>query len=56
MRRSRGDAFRSARQSRSKPDIVIIDISLNGPDGMEMLKNIRITIAAPAGPDSLHAR
>jgi DNA-binding NarL/FixJ family response regulator len=25
-----------------RPDIVIADISLNGPDGLEMLKNIRI--------------
>ena len=25
-----------------KPDIVILDISLEGPDGMEVLKNIRI--------------
>jgi DNA-binding NarL/FixJ family response regulator len=27
----------------SKPDILIVDISLNGPDGLEVLKNIRIT-------------
>jgi DNA-binding NarL/FixJ family response regulator len=26
-----------------RPDIVILDISLNGPDGLEMLKNIRIS-------------
>src|ERR1700721_3743580 len=26
-----------------KPDILIVDISLNGPDGLELLKNIRIT-------------
>jgi DNA-binding NarL/FixJ family response regulator len=25
------------------PDILIVDISLNGPDGLELLKNIRIT-------------
>jgi DNA-binding NarL/FixJ family response regulator len=25
-----------------KPDIVIVDISLNGPDGLELLKNVRI--------------
>ena len=25
----------------SKPDIVIVDISLNGPDGIDLLKNIR---------------
>jgi DNA-binding NarL/FixJ family response regulator len=27
----------------TKPDILIVDISLNGPDGLELLKNIRIT-------------
>jgi DNA-binding NarL/FixJ family response regulator len=27
-----------------KPDILIVDISLNGPDGLELLKNIRITM------------
>jgi DNA-binding NarL/FixJ family response regulator len=27
-----------------KPDILIVDISLNGPDGLELLKNIRITL------------
>lgn len=26
----------------SRPDIVILDISLNGPDGIDLLKNIRI--------------
>jgi DNA-binding NarL/FixJ family response regulator len=26
-----------------KPDILIVDISLNGPDGLELLKNVRIT-------------
>ena len=26
------------------PDIMIVDISLNGPDGLELLKNIRITL------------
>jgi DNA-binding NarL/FixJ family response regulator len=26
----------------NRPDIVILDISLTGPDGLEMLKNIRI--------------
>jgi DNA-binding NarL/FixJ family response regulator len=25
------------------PDILVVDISLNGPDGLELLKNIRIT-------------
>jgi len=28
----------------AKPDIMIVDISLNGPDGLELLKNIRITL------------
>ena len=28
-----------------KPDIVILDISLEGPDGIEVLKNLRITHA-----------
>lgn len=27
----------------SKPDILIVDISLNGPDGIDLLKNIRST-------------
>ena len=27
----------------SNPDILIVDISLNGPDGLELLKNARIT-------------
>jgi DNA-binding NarL/FixJ family response regulator len=26
----------------AKPDILIVDISLNGPDGLELLKNIRL--------------
>ena len=25
-----------------KPDILIVDISFNGPDGLELLKNIRV--------------
>ena len=25
-----------------RPDILIVDISLNGPDGLELLKNIRL--------------
>src|SRR5271154_6984206 len=32
----------SAIQS-ARPDILIVDISLNGPDGLELLKNVRIT-------------
>ena len=27
----------------ARPDILIVDISLDGPDGLELLKNIRIT-------------
>jgi DNA-binding NarL/FixJ family response regulator len=27
----------------TRPDILIVDISLNGPDGLELLKNIRLT-------------
>jgi DNA-binding NarL/FixJ family response regulator len=27
----------------SKPDVLIVDISLNGPDGLDLLKNIRNT-------------
>ncbi|MGA7398732.1 MAG: response regulator transcription factor [Candidatus Sulfotelmatobacter sp.] len=26
-----------------KPDILIVDISLNGPDGLELLKNVRLS-------------
>ena len=32
-----------------RPDILIVDISLNGPDGLELLKNIRL--ASPRLPD-----
>ncbi len=27
----------------TRPDILVVDISLNGPDGLELLKNIRLT-------------
>jgi len=27
----------------ARPDILIVDISLNGPDGLELLKNVRLT-------------
>ncbi len=30
----------------SRPDILIVDISLNGPDGLDLLKNIRTTRAS----------
>ncbi len=35
---------RTAMQSvtTSKPDILVVDISLNGPDGLDLLKNIRM--------------
>src|SRR5256885_5486739 len=26
----------------TKPDIIVVDISLNGPDGLELLKNVRM--------------
>ncbi len=29
--------------SQLRPDIVILDISLNGPDGLDLLKNLRVT-------------
>ncbi len=28
-----------------KPDVLVLDISLNGPDGIDLLKNIRLTDA-----------
>jgi DNA-binding NarL/FixJ family response regulator len=37
------DAVAAMQQLTSlKPDIVIIDISLNGPDGLDLLKNLRL--------------
>ena len=27
----------------ARPDVLIVDISLNGPDGLDLLKNVRIT-------------
>src|ERR1700679_546542 len=27
----------------ARPDVLIVDISLNGPDGLDLLKNIRTT-------------
>lgn len=29
--------------SSAKPDVLIVDLSLNGPDGLDLLKNVRIT-------------
>jgi DNA-binding NarL/FixJ family response regulator len=34
-----GSAFR--RIEELKPDLIVVDISLNGPDGLDLLKNIR---------------
>ena len=39
-----------------KPDLVVVDISLNGPDGLDLLKSIRARDREFAGPDSIHAR
>ena len=39
-----------------QPDIVVLDISLSGPDGLDVLKEIRMKTAEPAGADSFHAR
>jgi DNA-binding NarL/FixJ family response regulator len=39
----------------ARPDIMIVDISLNGPDGLELLKNIRVkTPALPVLMLSMH--
>ena len=40
----------------ARPDILIVDISLNGPDGLDLLKNIRTTRGELAGADPLDAR
>src|ERR1700756_4101455 len=34
-----GSALRGIEER--KPDLVVVDISLNGPDGLDLLKNIR---------------
>ena len=31
----------------ARPDVLIVDISLNGPDGLDLLKNIRTTHPSP---------
>ena len=41
--------------ARKRPDILIVDISLNGPDGLDLLKNIRAIVSRPASPHSLDA-
>jgi DNA-binding NarL/FixJ family response regulator len=33
--------------ARSRPDIVIVDISLNGPDGLDLIKSVRATDDGP---------
>lgn len=39
----------------TKPDIIIVDISLNGPDGLELIKNIKTAeIKAPVLVLSMH--
>ena len=38
-----------------RPDILIADISLNGPDGLDLLKNLRGAIPRPSRVDPLHA-
>jgi DNA-binding NarL/FixJ family response regulator len=43
MWRSRRNALGLAAIPVFRPDILIVDISLNGPDGLELLKNVRIT-------------
>ena len=40
----------------AKPDILMVDISLNGPDGLDLLKDIRMTVPGIAGPDLVDAR
>src|SRR6202521_143204 len=37
----------------ARPDVLIVDISLNGPDGLDLLKNIRTT--HPALPVLIHS-
>ncbi len=54
---------RSGRRSRStagdcqrlQPDLIGLDISLDGPDGLEILKTIRMKDAHSAGSGSVHA-
>ena len=43
LRRSRRNACGVVGNHTTAPDILIVDISLNGPDGLELLKNIRLT-------------
>ena len=38
-----------------QPDVLIVDISLSGPDGLELVKTIRTQDREFADPGSLHA-
>ncbi len=39
----------------ARPDVLIVDISLNGPDGLDLLKNIRATHPTLARAHAFHA-
>ena len=32
----------------ARPDVLIVDISLNGPDGLDLLKNLRVGFKTPS--------
>ena len=56
LRRSRRSAWaRCTCMASSQARLLIVDISLNGPDGLDLLKNIR-SLSDAAGADSFHAR
>ena len=40
----------------SRPDILVLDISLPGPDGIDLLKTIRSIDPTPPDPGAFHAR
>ena len=42
--------------SKSEPDLVIVDISLSGKSGIDLIKNIKDKIRRFASPGRLHAR
>ena len=56
VRRGRGGATAMQPIAQQSPDIVILDISLNGPDGLDLLKTSARFRSGSAGADSLHAR